>query len=83
MASKTSESSVRVGEEQTGEGLRVGQEVDGYDCGCDVSFRQVDYGEAETNCPEGHCLCQTMYLARNTNAPRVFLLGCEARQGSA
>jgi len=51
MASKTSEEKLRNVEDQAGESLRSGQEVEEYDCGCEVHFRQLDYGEAGEELP--------------------------------
>ncbi len=51
MASKTFEEKLRVEEGHGDENMWSGQEVEEYDCGCEVHFRQLDYGEAGEELP--------------------------------
>ena len=51
MASATSEKDSSAGQGLSGQKNRRGHEVEEYDCGCKVQFRQVDYGESGHELP--------------------------------
>jgi hypothetical protein len=55
MASRTSSEEVAVaGDRDIASGN--GQEVEEYDCGCKIHFRQLDYGETSDEVPRGKLL---------------------------
>jgi len=51
MASATSEKDSSVGQDQSDQKSQRGREVEEYDCGCRVQFRQLDYGESGHELP--------------------------------
>jgi len=51
MASATSEKDSSLGQDQSDQKSQRGREVEEYDCGCRVQFRQLDYGESGHELP--------------------------------
>jgi hypothetical protein len=72
MASKTLEEKASVGEDQSGQGLQSGQELEEYDCGCKVRFRQLDYGEAGDELPRrGVVMPELLPCSKHSGAQTV------------